>query len=106
MVHAPTAVPAELDFSLLPDELRHFAPLITRHAESDDVVRSDLLEHASGDELPELSEASTNDWDATNRFLDEHVDDPPGPIQNMALALDSFAQAAMEAKLELDACSA
>jgi predicted ATPase len=34
----------EPDFSLLPEELRHLAPLIARYAESDDVERSERLE--------------------------------------------------------------
>ncbi|MGZ4379883.1 MAG: hypothetical protein ACXVZ2_00275 [Gaiellaceae bacterium] len=91
----------ELDSSLLPDELRHLAPLIHRYAESDDVDRSDLLENASDEELRELSEAPSAHWDAINAFLDENVAEP-GPRQEVALALDSFSQAAMEARYELE----
>ena len=103
MVHDPTAVAEELDFSVLPEDLRQLAPLISRYAESDDVGRSELLEQASDDELRELSEAPETHWEAINAFLDENVEAEPGPSQDVALALDGFAQAAMEAKIELDA---
>lgn len=90
----------QLDFSRLPEELRHLGPLISRYAESDDVGRSELLEQASDADLRELSEAPERHWDAINAFLDENVAAEPGPAQDVALALDSFAQAAMEAKHE------
>jgi hypothetical protein len=99
----PAAVTEELDFSLLPDELRHLAPLMARYSESDDVDRSKLLAQASDEELGELSEAPAAHWESINAFLDKNVEAAPGPTQDIALALDSFAQAAMEAKLELDA---
>jgi hypothetical protein len=47
-----------------------------------------------------LSAAADPHWDAINAYLDESMS-PPGPRQDMALALDSFSQAAMEAGLEL-----
>ncbi len=92
-----------LDFSILPEELRPLAPLIGAYAEADDVGRSELLEQASDEEPRELTEAPDGHWDAINAFLDENVEAEPGPAQHVALALDSFAQAAMEAKYELDA---
>jgi cell division protein FtsI/penicillin-binding protein 2 len=92
----------ELDFSLLPEELQPLAPLISRYAESDDVDRSEVLENASDDELRELSEAPAAHWDAINAFLDENVASDPGPRQDVALALDSFSQAAMEARYALE----
>jgi hypothetical protein len=101
MVHDPEVVSEQLDFSLLPDELRDLGPLISRFAESDDAVRSELLEEASDADLRELSEAPDGHWDAINAFLDEYVATDPGPAQDIALALDSFSQAAMEAKFEL-----
>jgi hypothetical protein len=102
-MHDPASMPEEVDFSVLPEELRHLEPLISRYAESDDVARSALLAHASDGELRELSEAPAAHWGAINGFLDEHVEEAPGPTQDVALALDSFAQAAMEAKNELTA---
>lgn len=91
----------ELDFSLLPEALQPLAPLISRYAESDDVDRSELLENASDAELRELSDAPAAHWDAINAFLDENVAADPGPAQDVALALDSFSQAAMEARYTL-----
>lgn len=102
-MHDPAAMPEEVDFSGLREELRHLEPLISRYAESADLARSALLEHSSDEELRELSEAPAAQWGAINGFLDEHIEDAPGPTQDVALALDSFAQAAMEAKNELTA---
>jgi hypothetical protein len=99
-VHDPEAVSQELDFSLIPDELLQLAPLISRYAESDDANRSELLEQASDADLRELSRAPDDHW--INAFLDENVTADPGPAQDVALALDSFSQAAMEAKYELE----
>jgi hypothetical protein len=87
----------EVDFSLLPADLRELAPLIARYAESDDTDRSGLLADASTDDLRVLSAAADPHWDAINAFLDENME-PPGPRQDLALALDSFSQAAMEAR--------
>jgi hypothetical protein len=92
----------ELDLSLLPEELRHLGPLIARYAESDDVDRSKLLANASDEELRELGAGPSAHWDAINTFLDENVEAEPGPRQDVALALDSFSQAAMEARSELE----
>jgi hypothetical protein len=64
----------------------------------DDVKRAELLDKASTDELRALSSAADSHWDAINAYLDENMS-PPGPRQDVAL--DSFAQAAMEAGLEL-----
>jgi hypothetical protein len=91
---------AEPDSTLLPDELQPLAPLIRRYAVADDVKRSEQLANASTNELRELSAAADPHWDAINAYLDESMS-PPGPRQDMALALDSFSQAAMEAGLEL-----
>jgi hypothetical protein len=70
----------------------------------DDVKRAELLDKASTNELRALSSAADSHWDAINAYLDENMS-PPGPRQDvalaLALALDSFAQAAMEAGLEL-----
>jgi len=93
----------DVDLSLLPDELRRLAPLIERYAESDDVARGELLEHASDGELQELTAAPGASWPAINAFLDAHAAGEPGPLQDVALALDSFSQAALEARFVLDA---
>lgn len=91
------------DLALLPAELLHLAPLIERYAESDDVERGRLLERTPDDELRELAAAPATSWPAINAFLDEHAAGPPGPYQDVALALDGFAQAALEARFVLDA---
>ena len=91
---------AEPDFTLLPDELQPLTPLIRKYAVADDVERSEQLSNASTNELRELSAAAEPHWDAINAYLDKNMS-PPGPRQEMALALDSFSQAAMEARLEL-----
>jgi hypothetical protein len=92
----------ELDFTLLPSELQHLGPLIARYAESDDVDRAARIASASDQDLRALSDAPSTHWDAINAFLDENVAGDPGPLQDVSLALDSFSQAALEAKLELD----
>ena len=91
----------ELDFSLLPDGLQPLATLIARYAESDDVHRSDLLATASTDDLRVLSTAADPHWDAINAFLDANMEEI-GPRQDLAIALDGFSQAAMEARIELE----
>jgi hypothetical protein len=91
----------ELDFTLLPDDLQHLAPLIAKYAESDDVDRSTVLAEASDDDLQALSTAPNAHWDAINAFLDANMN-TPGPSQDLALALDSFSQAAMEPGGELE----
>ncbi len=91
-----------LDLSILPEELRHLGPLIEKYAESDDAKRSDLLANASANELQTLNAASEPHWDAINTFLDANVESEPGPAQDVALALDSFGQTAMEARFELE----
>ncbi len=97
----PSMADDQLDLSLLPDELQHLGPLISRYAESDDSDRSELLARASVEDLRALSEAPAPHWDAINAFLNENVEADPGPRQDVALALDSFSQAAMEARSEL-----
>lgn len=96
---------ADVDLTLLPEVLRHLAPLIGRYSESDDVARGELLDRTSDEELEELTAAPGADWPEINAFLDDHVAGPPGPLQDVALALDSFSQAALEARLVLDARS-
>ena len=92
----------QLDYSLLPDELQQLAPLIQRYGESDDADREAMLEAAPTEELRALSEGPAAHWHTINSFLDEHVASDPGPYQDLALALDAFSQAAMEAQSELE----
>jgi hypothetical protein len=90
----------EPDFAILPAELQPLIPLIRKYAESDDVARSDLLAAASSDELGQVTSLVSPHWEAINSFLDANMS-PPGPHQDVAVALDSFAQAAIEAQYEL-----
>ncbi len=90
-----------LDFSLLPGKLQSLGPLIARYAESDDRGRSDLIAKTSTDDLRVLSTAADPHWEAINAFLDDNME-LPGPRQDLAVALDGFSQAAMEARTELD----
>jgi hypothetical protein len=90
-----------LDFSLLPHDLQQLAPLIARYAESDDVDRSALLANASSDDLRFLSTSADPHWDAINAFLDDNME-LLGPRQDLAIALDGFSQAAMEARQVLE----
>lgn len=90
----------DTDFSLLPVELRPLAPLIEKYGVGDDVDRGTLLGDASDAELRELEAAAAPHWDAINTYLDENMS-PPGPRQDVAVALGDFAQAAMEARFEL-----
>lgn len=92
------------DFALLPQELQHLGPLIARYTEADDVKRSRMLASASDDELRQLSDAPNAHWDAINAYLDKYVAGAPGPEQDVAVALDGFAQAALEARTELERC--
>jgi hypothetical protein len=87
-----------VDLSRLPTDLQPLAPLIRWWAASDDTERETRLEDASADELRELSEAPKGLWDAINRYLDENIQSDE-PYE--ATVLDSFAQAALEAELEL-----
>jgi hypothetical protein len=75
--------------------------MIRRYAVADDIARSALVAAASSDELQAMSCAASPHWDAINVYLGENMT-PPGPRQDVALALDSFAQAAIEAHLELE----
>ena len=91
-----------VDLSLLPDDLRHLAPLIRRYAVGDDVERVERLEAASVDELRALQAATQPHWDAINAYLDAHIDDTGTPQQDVALVLSSFAEAAAEAPVVLE----
>ena len=91
----------EVDLSLLPEELRALAPMIRKYALGDDVERGERLEAASVDELRALRDAPDPHWDAINAYLDANMGQP-GPKQDVALVLDSFAQAALEAEVELE----
>ena len=91
----------DLDFSLLPDELHTLGPLIGRYGESDDAERAALVADASPEDLRALSTSADPHWDAINAFLDDNMA-LIGPRQDLAIALDGFSQAAIEARSELE----
>lgn len=92
----------EVDLSLLPPELQPLAPLIRKYAASDDVEREQKLKAASSAELEALREAPVPHWDAINAYLDANIESEPGPKEDVAFVLESFAQAAQEAEIELE----
>jgi hypothetical protein len=93
----------EVDLGLVPSELADCVPLIRRFAISDDVVRSERMEAAPAAELEALAHLSPAQWTALERYLDEHMERPGTPEQDLALVLSAFGEAAAEARLELQA---
>lgn len=92
---------SELDFGLLSPELQGLAPFISKYGEGDDLVREELLSGAPADELARIITATDPHWDSINEFLNENMEEI-GPRQDLAVALDAFAQAALEAQTELE----
>ena len=88
-----------LDFTLLPPELQPLANLIRDYGIGDDIERGKAVAAASPAELDELVTAVAPHWQVINAFLDENMQ-PPGRLQDFAVALGDLAQAAMEADLE------
>jgi hypothetical protein len=88
----------EVDLSRLPPNLQPLVPLIRRWSRGDDEERSTQLTGASDDDLRELRDAPAALWDPINAYLDENVTSEE-PYE--AIVLDGFAQAALEAGLEL-----
>ena len=66
---------------------------------SDDVKRAARVDAASPEERAELERAAQPHWDAINAYLDAHIERTGTPEQDLAVVLDAFAQAAMEAGL-------
>jgi hypothetical protein len=93
----------EVDLALLPPELADCVPLIRRFAISDDVVRSERMAAAPFAELESLASVTPAQWAALEHFLDEHMERPGTPEQDVALVLSAFGEAAAEARLELQA---
>ena len=91
-----------VDLGRLPNELQPLVPLIRKWAGSDDSDREIRLEVASDDELRELASAPEGLWDEINAYLDDNIESEE-PYE--ATVLDSFAQAALEARSELESRS-
>jgi|SRR5580658_8844824 hypothetical protein len=79
-----------------PDSLKAVWSLVIRWGESDDVERGDLASAASDDDLRDLIETVDPLFPAINAFLDETGD------AERAVPYGDLAQAAMEARFELD----
>jgi hypothetical protein len=92
-------IPADL--ALMPEELSDLAPLIRKFAISDDVDREVQMGRTSRRELEALASLSDPQWNALEAFLDEHMEDTGTPLQDVALVLSAFGEAAAEARLEL-----
>jgi hypothetical protein len=93
----------EVELGLLPPELADCVPLIRRFAISDDVVRSERMDAAPFAELEALAGLTPAQWSALEHFLDEHMERPGTPEQDVAVVLSAFGEAAAEARLELQA---
>ena len=78
-----------------PEALKQAWPLVLRWGESDDAVRSDLVELASDEELDDLINAVNPLYPAINAYLDQTGDAPH------AVPYGDLAQAAMEARFEV-----
>jgi hypothetical protein len=87
------------DFTLLPSELQPLAKLIRDYGIGDDIEREKAVVAASPAELDDMVTAVAPHWQVINAFLDENMQ-PPGSLQDVAVALGDLAQAAMEADLE------
>jgi hypothetical protein len=79
-----------------PDDLKAVWYLVLRWGESDDVGRGALIEAASDEELTDLLEAIDPLFPAINGYLDATGD------AERAVPYGDLAQAAMEARFELD----
>jgi hypothetical protein len=78
-----------------PPELATAWPLVCRWGASDDATRSDLLEHATVEELASLIESGRPLLPSINAYLDA-----TGNAEH-AVPYGDFAQAVMEAEFEL-----
>jgi len=92
-------IPVEL--ALLPEPLRELAPLIRKFAIGDDVVRNTEMQGATVSELETLAHLTAAQWEAIEAFLEEHMEKPGTPEQDVALVLSTFGEAAAEARLDL-----
>jgi hypothetical protein len=63
----------EVDLSLLPLELCDCASLIRSYAVSDDVRRSERMAAGPDREIEALAGLTDAQWDALDRFLDQHM---------------------------------
>ena len=88
-----------VDLALLPEELVELVPLIRTFAVSDDSDREAIMQRTSRSELEALASLSDRQWSALESFLDEHMERPGTPHQDLALVLSAFGEATAEARV-------
>ena len=79
-----------------PEALQQAWPLVLRWGESDDVIRSQLVQTSSDQELRTLVHSVRPLYPAINAYLDQTGD------AERAVPYGDLAQAAMEAQFEVD----
>jgi len=83
------------DLTGLPPEFQHLIPLIKKWAESDDDLRSDLINEAGEPSLRELVGKVAPLFGSINTYLDGFEENPP----EAAVALQTLAESAAEAQM-------
>jgi hypothetical protein len=81
----------------LPPEFQHLIPLIRKWAESDDHLRSDLIDEAGEASLHELTNIVVPLFDSINTYLNSLGDQRPEP----AIALQTLAECTAEAQITI-----
>ena len=85
----------DFDGASLPDPMRRLVPHYRRFAITDDVNRERVIEEATAAELEELVQTFTPLWPDVMAYLDRDSH------SNEEVLTDAFAQAVMEAQIEL-----
>lgn len=85
------------DLDGIPPMFQHLIPLISRWAESDDDLRSDLINEAGETALRELIHSVAPLFDSINTYLNSFEDDLP----EAAIALQTLAESAAEALIAI-----
>ncbi len=86
------------DLDGLPPEFQHLIPLIRKWAESDDSLRSDLIDEAGEASLRELIYGVVPLFDSINAYLNNFENAPP----EAAIALQTLAECAAEAQITIN----
>ncbi len=81
----------------LPPEFQFLIPLIRKWAESDDHLRSDLIDQAGGASLRELADNVVPLFDSINTYLNRLGKELP----EAAIALQTLAECASEAQISI-----
>jgi hypothetical protein len=89
--------PERWDLTGIPREFQHLTPLIKKWAESDDDLRSELINEAGEPSLRELVETVAPLFDSIKTYLDTFDDD----LTEAAVALQTLAESTVEARIAL-----